>query len=305
MTAVFEDRALCSFLRRTRHWKTFGSPCRSRWRHNGMPVANIVKFGFVAKAGFYRIRRPAFEQASRADVDAKSRRSNGSSQVLALSSTSPESLSMGPHNTDGSMDGMLLAYLAPPLACLTSSEASAGRARGNPVGVLLLPGVGELRQVRRLTEPLIGAHRTVLFGTSLRVTILKTGKHVSFASIRGPYARGRVIDVSRRAAENLGMAGAGLARVKVEIVQWRARGLIFAASPLQRSPSCATGGFLLAELLFKVFSQRYERGSTIVTSNHAQRRLPHGFTERLHRETNDQKRHQKLGDDARSRPPAK
>jgi len=59
--------------------------------------------------------------------------------------------------------------------------------------------------------------------------------------------------------------------------------------PLQRSPSCAAGDFL-AELLFRVFSQRYERGSTIVTSNHAQRRLPHGLTERLHREANDQKR---------------
>ena len=124
----------------------------------------------------------------------------------------------------------------------------------------IAPGVGELRQVRRLTETLTGAHRTVLFGTSLRVTILKTGNHVSFASIRGPFARGRVIDVSRRAAEILGMAGAGLARVKVEIVQWRARGLRSAVLPLQRSPSCAAGDFL-AELLFKVFSQRYERGN--------------------------------------------
>jgi rare lipoprotein A len=52
------------------------------------------------------------------------------------------------------------------------------------------------------------------------VTTFKTGKHVIVRiNDRGPFARGRIIDVSRRAAEILGMLGAGLARVKVEVVQ--------------------------------------------------------------------------------------
>jgi rare lipoprotein A len=52
------------------------------------------------------------------------------------------------------------------------------------------------------------------------VTVLKTGKQVIVRiNDRGPFASGRVIDVSRPAAEMLGMVGAGVARVKVEIVQ--------------------------------------------------------------------------------------
>jgi rare lipoprotein A len=53
----------------------------------------------------------------------------------------------------------------------------------------------------------------------MRVTMLKTGRQVIVrVNDRGPLARGRIIDVSRRAAEILGMVSAGLARVKVEIV---------------------------------------------------------------------------------------
>jgi rare lipoprotein A len=50
--------------------------------------------------------------------------------------------------------------------------------------------------------------------------MLKTGKNVIVRiNDRGPFPRGRVIDVSRRAAEILGMTGAGLARVRIEVVQ--------------------------------------------------------------------------------------
>jgi rare lipoprotein A len=54
----------------------------------------------------------------------------------------------------------------------------------------------------------------------MRVTVLKTGKHVIVRiNDRGPFIRGRVVDVSRGAAEILGMSGGGLTRVKVEIVE--------------------------------------------------------------------------------------
>lgn len=70
------------------------------------------------------------------------------------------------------------------------------------------------------SNALTGAHRTVPFGTTVRVTMLKTGKQVIIRiNDRGPFVKGRIIDVSRHAAEVLGMVGAGLARVKVEIVR--------------------------------------------------------------------------------------
>jgi rare lipoprotein A len=65
-----------------------------------------------------------------------------------------------------------------------------------------------------------GAHRTIPFGTGVRVTVLKTGKQVIVRiNDRGPFASGRVIDISRPAAEMSGMVGAGVARVKVEILR--------------------------------------------------------------------------------------
>ena len=70
------------------------------------------------------------------------------------------------------------------------------------------------------SNALTGAHRTVPFGTMVRVTMLKTGKQVTVRiNDRGPFVKGRIIDVSRNAAEVLGMVGAGLAGVKVEIMR--------------------------------------------------------------------------------------
>ena len=50
--------------------------------------------------------------------------------------------------------------------------------------------------------------------------MLKTGKQVIVRiNDRGPFIKGRIIDVSRQAAEVLGMVDGGLAKVKVEIVR--------------------------------------------------------------------------------------
>jgi rare lipoprotein A len=69
-------------------------------------------------------------------------------------------------------------------------------------------------------KALTAAHRTLPFGTRVRVIMLATGKAVIVRiNDRGPFIKGRVIDVSRRAAEVLGMAKAGIARVRVEIVE--------------------------------------------------------------------------------------
>lgn len=63
------------------------------------------------------------------------------------------------------------------------------------------------------------AHRTLPFGTRVRVTNVANGNTaVVRVADRGPYGRTRVIDVSGAAARELGMLQAGVARVKVEVL---------------------------------------------------------------------------------------
>ncbi len=63
------------------------------------------------------------------------------------------------------------------------------------------------------------AHRTHPFGTLLRVTDVESGKSVTVkVTDRGPFAQGRVIDLSWAAARVLGILEQGVARVKVEPV---------------------------------------------------------------------------------------
>ncbi len=68
---------------------------------------------------------------------------------------------------------------------------------------------------RRLTA----AHRTLRFGTKVRVTELRTGKSVVVEiNDRGPYIEGRGIDLSRAAARSLGIVNRGIARVAIELL---------------------------------------------------------------------------------------
>jgi hypothetical protein len=66
---------------------------------------------------------------------------------------------------------------------------------------------------------LAAAHRTLPFGTKVRVQNLSNGREVVVrVNDRGPFTGGRVIDVTRAAAEKLGMINAGVARVRVSLV---------------------------------------------------------------------------------------
>ena len=63
---------------------------------------------------------------------------------------------------------------------------------------------------------LTAAHRTLPFGTCLRVTNLENGRAVEVrVNDRGPYAAGRILDVSETAARALGMHGKGVTRVRL------------------------------------------------------------------------------------------
>ncbi len=66
---------------------------------------------------------------------------------------------------------------------------------------------------------LTGAHRTLAFGTVVRVTNTANGKSVDVRiNDRGPFKAGRVVDVSRAAAEKLGMIQAGVINCTVEVI---------------------------------------------------------------------------------------
>jgi rare lipoprotein A len=67
---------------------------------------------------------------------------------------------------------------------------------------------------------LTAAHRTLPFGTRVRVTNLASGRSVTVRiNDRGPFIDGRVIDVSQAAAEELRMVGRGVTKVKLDVVE--------------------------------------------------------------------------------------
>jgi rare lipoprotein A len=66
-------------------------------------------------------------------------------------------------------------------------------------------------------DGMTAAHRSLPFGTRLKVTNLANGRSVVLRiNDRGPFVRGRMIDVSQGAARVLGFASAGTARVRIE-----------------------------------------------------------------------------------------
>lgn len=68
---------------------------------------------------------------------------------------------------------------------------------------------------------LIAASKTLPFNSLVKVTDLKTGRWVIVRIIdRGPFVDGRIIDLSTAAAQVLGMEGRGIAKVRVEVIQW-------------------------------------------------------------------------------------
>jgi rare lipoprotein A len=69
------------------------------------------------------------------------------------------------------------------------------------------------------TYSLMAAHKSLPFGTRVRVTNVANGKQVVVKIMdRGPYIGGRVIDLSKAAAQLLGMMNTGVARVRVDVL---------------------------------------------------------------------------------------
>jgi rare lipoprotein A len=96
---------------------------------------------------------------------------------------------------------------------------------------------GERFDVQAMTA----AHRKLPFGTKVRVVDLKTEKSVIVRiNDRGPYIRGRIIDLTIGAARKLGMYHRGIAKVRVEVLReipvMRKPNLRAAAKPARSVP---------------------------------------------------------------------
>lgn len=108
---------------------------------------------------------------------------------------------------------LVIAFLAMPAALVASEEGVASyyadSLQGNPTAS------GEPYDRNEMTA----AHRTLDFGTTVKVTNLDNGKSVVVrVNDRGPHSDGRLIEVSGSAAEKLGMVDAGEANVRIEVV---------------------------------------------------------------------------------------
>src|ERR1700730_1597198 len=118
---------------------------------------------------------------------------------------------------------------APGIAPLT--EAQPGEPETSPPLVVAQVGIaswygpwfrgrltanGEIFDDTKLTA----AHRTLPLASKVKVTNLENGKSIEVTvNDRGPYIAGRVLDLSTRAAQVLGMEKAGLALVRIEVLQ--------------------------------------------------------------------------------------
>ena len=106
---------------------------------------------------------------------------------------------------------LLLMSLSCSFAQIQTGKASfyADKFEGSPTAS------GEKYRHNKLT----GAHKSLPFGTKVKVTNIANNQTVEVViNDRGPYVEGRIIDLSKSAAEQLGFINLGLAEVQVEVI---------------------------------------------------------------------------------------
>jgi rare lipoprotein A (peptidoglycan hydrolase) len=114
-----------------------------------------------------------------------------------------------------------LAFASPLGAQVQASEASAFATqtvkirRETGLAAFYLAN-GPTASGMKLDHGMTAAHRRLPFGSKVRVRDVKTGREVSVViTDRGPFTKGRVIDLSHRAAQKLGITGRGIAMVEL------------------------------------------------------------------------------------------
>jgi len=144
--------------------------------------------------------------------------------------------------------------VAPTQRAQVTTQASSGNASWYGPGFAgRLTANGEIFDPSQLTA----AHKTLPFGTRVRVTNLNNGRSVDVRiNDRGPFKPGRVIDLSRAAAERVGMIGSGTAPIRLELL-----GAV-ADMPLQTSVDSSLEGY-------SVSSAQHRLGDLLLLSSNA------------------------------------
>jgi rare lipoprotein A len=116
---------------------------------------------------------------------------------------------------------------------------------------------GEIYDPSQLTA----AHKTLPFGTFLRVTNPKSGQSVVVRiNDRGPFKPGRILDLSRAAAEQIGMIGPGTLVVRLELVSDQAQSQTLAESNMVIAADARLQGY-------NVISSQYRVGQLLLLSS--------------------------------------
>lgn len=125
---------------------------------------------------------------------------------------------------------LILLLLVPLAACSTVervTEPGGHVALYDPKPVHVETGIASWYRDHRTasgerfdTHALAGAHKKLPFGTKVRVVDLKTNKSIIIRiNDRGPYIRGRVVDLTVGAARQLGMYDRGICKVRLEVLR--------------------------------------------------------------------------------------
>lgn len=162
----------------------------------------------------------------------------------------------------------LLASCAPATTLVALAPVTTGASQAAPPTPIMVAGIeeglaswygpgfaGRRTASGEIFDPseMTAAHKTLPFGTRVRVTSLRSGRSVVVRiNDRGPFKPGRIIDLSRAAAESIGLISAGVARVSVAP-------LGSAGTPVR----VAVGPGLNA---YEVITPRYPIGTLLVVS---------------------------------------
>ncbi|MBK7973245.1 MAG: septal ring lytic transglycosylase RlpA family protein [Deltaproteobacteria bacterium] len=117
------------------------------------------------------------------------------------------------------MAAALMAVLIGPADRVRASERGPGETGLATVYAARFQGKRTASGERYDRNGLTAAHKTLPFGTRVKVTRVDNGKSVVVrVNDRGPHPAGRVVDMSSAAAARLGMRGNPMARVRVEVL---------------------------------------------------------------------------------------
>ena len=177
-----------------------------------MKKKHFIYLTTILSVGINTFIATFFPQSGTAITDSNSNLSNNNSSLSVFKNTSRVENRHQPHlleknnslswQTESSLQIAQQAY---------NGKASwyGGKFHGR------LTASGEVFNSNALTA----AHRTLPFGTRVRVTNINNGRSVIVRiNDRGPFVKGRIIDVSAGAAQKLNMINSGTATVRLEIL---------------------------------------------------------------------------------------